>query len=144
MLLLFFLLTVLVTALALATITNFAPRFCVSLGLWLLLTLLIAARGVLADFSRRPPPMLLLIVVSVVLTTSLAFSPYGRQLARNTPMAWLVGFQAFRIPVEIFLDWGSHEGLVPPQMTFESRNWDILTGISAVPVAWLAARGRIP
>jgi len=29
-------------------------------------------------------------------------------------------------------------------MTFEGRNWDILTGISAVPVAWLAARGRIP
>ena len=94
--------------------------------------------------ATRPPPMLLLIAASVILTTSLALSSYGRRLAVDTPIAWLAGFQAFRILVEIFLDWGSHQGLVPPQMTFEGRNWDILTGITAIPVAWLAARGRMP
>jgi len=34
--------------------------------------------------------------------------------------------------------------LVPVQMTFEGRNWDIVSGVSAAAVAWLAARRQAP
>jgi len=29
-------------------------------------------------------------------------------------------------------------------MTFEGRNWDVLTGLTALPVAWLVAKNRAP
>jgi hypothetical protein len=55
-----------------------------------------------------------------------------------------VGLQAFRIGVELALDLLYHAGVVPVQMTIEGRNWDILVGFSALPVAWLVARDRLP
>ena len=58
------------------------------------------------------------------------------------PVSWLVGYQAFRIPVEWFLDRLYHEGVAPIQMTFEGRNFDILSGLSALAVAALCARAR--
>jgi hypothetical protein len=29
-------------------------------------------------------------------------------------------------------------------MTFEGRNWDLLTGLTALPMAWLVARKKAP
>jgi hypothetical protein len=81
------------------------------------------------------PPGLLLAVVA-------AFSPLGARLAA-LPYAALIGFQAFRLPLE-FLLWAFHrQGRLPVQMTFSGRNFDILTGLSAILVAWLAARGKL-
>lgn len=137
----FFLLTVLLTFLALARLGGF--RFAAGMLVWLGVTAAVAATGMLQDFTHRPPPLFPLLVISAVLTVTLAFSQFGGNLVRTAPLAWIIGFQAFRILVEIFLDWGSHEGLVPPQMTFEGRNWDILTGVTALLVAWLAARGNL-
>jgi hypothetical protein len=36
------------------------------------------------------------------------------------------------------------DGLMPVQMSFSGRNFDILTGLFAIPVAILAARERAP
>jgi len=46
----------------------------------------------------------------------------------------------FRVAVEIFLDLGYRAGFVPVQMTLEGRNWDVLTGLTAPPMAWLVAK----
>jgi hypothetical protein len=81
---------------------------------------------------------------SGLLTLALAASPLGARLALGLGVAWLVGFQAFRIPVEIVLAMLSHAGAVPVQMTVEGLNFDMLSGVSALLVAWLAARGRLP
>ena len=41
-------------------------------------------------------------------------------------------FNPFRIPMEIFLWLGFIAGFVPPQMTFEWLNFDIIVGITAL------------
>jgi hypothetical protein len=46
-----------------------------------------------------------------------------------------------RVPVEIILLSLSREGQIPQLMTFEGRNLDILSGLTAPLVAWLAFRG---
>jgi hypothetical protein len=142
---LFFILIVIATALLLARMAGIARpgwtlRAVVLVAVWLGLTAALARTGVLMNFDRFPPPAGLLIMISFVLTTVLAFSPVGNALA-GIPIIWLIGFQVFRVAVEIFLDWGNHAGFVPPQMTLEGRNWDILTGLSAIPMAWAASRG---
>jgi hypothetical protein len=98
---------------------------------------------VLADFSL-PPRMLGVLAVTLIGTFALAFSPLGKRMATVPAVAWLVGFQAFRIPVEIVLFRLHQEGIVPVQMTFEGLNFDILSGLTALPVAYLAARDRLP
>ncbi|MCP3061189.1 hypothetical protein LXT21_20620 [Myxococcus sp. K38C18041901] len=106
------------------------------------LTGIFAARGAFADMRSAPPDIFKALLPTVALTFVLAFSRFGERLARGLSLGALIGFQVFRIPVEWVL-WALHrEGTLPIEMTFEGLNFDILTGLSAPIVAWLAARGR--
>jgi hypothetical protein len=46
-----------------------------------------------------------------------------------------------RVPVELVLLWLYQHGQVPQLMTFEGRNFDILSGLTAPLVAWLGFCG---
>lgn len=107
------------------------------LVLWLAFTASLAGLGLLR-FGPLPPPVMVLVLGTTVLTTWLGLSRFGTKLVDRLPIATLVGFQAFRIAVELFLWLGYRDGFVPVQMTFEGRNFDILTGLTAPMVAWLA------
>jgi hypothetical protein len=51
------------------------------------------------------------------------------------PLGMLVGFEAFRIVVEILIHKASTIGLAPPQMTWSGYNFDIATGATALCLA---------
>ena len=110
-------------------------------ALWLVPSGLAAARGALA-FTGRPPTFFVLLGLTTLATTLLAFSPVGTRLITRVGIAGLVGFQAFRLPLELLLHRLHGEGVVPVQMTFAGSNFDIVTGILALVLgAWtLAAR----
>lgn len=113
------------------------------MALLLAVVMLASGYGILARFDATPPYMmrfLLACVIGTVLMGSL--SRYGARLAYGLPVAAIVGFQAFRIMVEFPLHEFYREGLAPVQITYLGRNFDIITGITAIPVAWLAARGK--
>jgi len=123
---------------------QFARRFALGAAVWLLVTALLAASGVLRRFELRPPPTFLLFVAMLAIGVGLAASRWGEALARYTPLAWLVGFHAFRLPLELVMHAAATEGTMPEQMTFTGANFDIATGISAIVVAGLCAMGRAP
>jgi hypothetical protein len=102
-----------------------------------------AASGVLRNWEATPPPFALLVVAIVAIAVGLAFSPLGRALAR-LPLWILVGVQAFRLPLELAMHAMYERGIMPVQMSYSGRNFDIVTGITALIVAvWLASgRGR--
>jgi len=54
--------------------------------------------------------------------------------------------QGFRVMVELFLWWAYIDHVVPVQMTFEGRNFDILVGLSAplVQLWWLKPHKQLP
>jgi hypothetical protein len=117
---------------------------CAALALVLAISGGLAARGTLRDFSSFPPPLIRLVAATAVFTVVLAMTKLGARLAFGLPVATLVTFQAFRVVVEIFL-WGLHkQGFIPVQMTFEGRNFDILSGLSALVLGPLLRRGGIP
>lgn len=101
------------------------------LAVWLVLVGGLAASGVLGNFSRFPPPFMLTVNAGLVLTLVLAFSPWGTRLL-SLPLAVLVGSQMFRLPLELIMSRAYHVGLMPQQMSFEGRNFDILTGMGAL------------
>jgi len=111
---------------------------------WLVVTGLAGWLGLARDFQRVPPPMFVLLLAAVVLAVVTAMSRVGSRLVAEAGIVWLIGVQAFRVAVEVFLDWGHRVDLVPVQMTFEGRNWDIVSGVSAAAVAWLAAKRQAP
>jgi len=78
-----------------------------------------------------------------VLLVSLAvgLSPFGARLARNTPIAALVAFQAFRLPLELVLHRWAERGTIPTTMTWTGQNWDIVAGALAF-VIWPIAKNR--
>ncbi len=104
---------------------------------WIALTATAAARGILR--FAAPPTMLIAIIVSIALAIGLALSPLGRRIALGLPVVALVGYQGFRVVVELLMHRAYSEGLMPVQMSYSGRNFDIVTGITALALgAWLA------
>jgi hypothetical protein len=102
----------------------------IGVALWLATTGAIAASGALRDFSM-PPRLMLLVPACALLTIGLAASRHGEMLARHLPLGVLVGINAFRLPLELVMHRAYSEGVMPIQMSFAGRNWDILTGVAA-------------
>jgi hypothetical protein len=90
----------------------------------------LAAMGVLRDFSTLPPPFALLIFPVVVSTLFMALSSFGAR------------FQVFRLPVELILLRLYQEGHLPKRMTFEGYNFDIVTALTAIVVAYLLYKNK--
>ena len=111
---------------------------------WLAAVAGLALSGFLRDYDARPPRFALVVAPAILASLAIALSPLGGRLARGLPVAWIIGFQAFRVPVELVLHRLFTEGVIPAQMTWEGRNLDVLTGLAALPVAWLASRERLP
>ena len=61
----------------------------------------------------------------------------------NIPAKSLVSLQIFRVFVEILLWMSFLQNLLPVQMTFEGRNFDVLSGLTAPFAAYFLANNRI-
>ena len=109
---------------------------------WLIVLLILGKSGALQNFNRLPPPFMLFFLASLILSAVFSFSRWGKQLAYNIPLHYLVGFHVFRILAELVLFLGLREGIAPVQLTFEGLNFDILTGVSAPIVALMYRRSQ--
>jgi hypothetical protein len=114
-----------------------------ALGAWLAVTDAVARSGALLDFSGAPPRFSRFVAVVSVATVLFGFSGMGERMARAVPLTALVGFQTFRLPVELLLAELHREGAIPVQMTFAGWNFDVVTGLSAVVVAFAVHRGKL-
>ena len=111
---------------------------------WMALTLLAAAGGLLRQFDRQPPPMLLLVIAVFALAGSLAFSRTGDAVVHHGSWLALVGLQTFRLPLEMLMHRAYAEGVMPVQMSYAGRNFDIVTGATAVALAIALATTAVP
>ena len=110
--------------------------------LWLAATWLAAETGVFREWDATPPPFAVLVLAIFGVTFSLACTGYGRRLSKGLPLWALVGVQAFRYPLELAMHAMAERGVMPDQMSYSGRNFDIVTGVTAVVVAWLVYTRR--
>ncbi len=120
-------------------------RAATAITVWLALTAALPASGLV---GIGPPTFIGFLALSLGGAVGLALSPEGRRWAQGLPLWALVGFQAFRLPLEMVLHAWYAEGTVPIQMTWESYNIDVISGIVGLiaglilvrtpsrPVAW--------
>lgn len=109
---------------------------------WMAMFAALAESGKLARFDLRPPPLAMAMASFVVSGVGLAVSRIGTTFARALPIAWLVAAQSFRLPLEIVMHQAAREGVMPVEMSFGGYNFDIVTGATALVVAWLEHKGR--
>jgi hypothetical protein len=106
---------------------------------WTIFLILIAASGFTSRFDLFPAnagPVLIIPLVTILIVT---FSGKMKHLLQFVPETTLINLQVFRIFVEVLLWLLFVQNLLPVQMTFEGRNFDILVGITAPLAAWLFA-----
>ena len=96
----------------------------------------LAYAGALDRYNPLPAPALVMIAILTVCTVAICMSPIGARIVQAVGLAWLVAFQVFRVPVELLLHRLYQEGVVPVQMTYAGRNFDIVTGITAALLGW--------
>jgi serine-type D-Ala-D-Ala carboxypeptidase/endopeptidase len=108
-------------------------------ALWLVVTWLAARLGLLGGIA--PPAFMMAMAVTVAIVLTLGTTRVGGRLATALPLWLLVGFHAFRLPLELLMHRAYEHGLMPREMSYEGRNFDILTGVAALVLAIMLARG---
>lgn len=115
----------------------------IGIAVWMGFTGAVSASGVLESDGVPPRAMVFLMFTNVAMAV-FAFSRAGTRLAHGLPVAALVGFQAFRLPLELVLHRWYEQGTLPIQMTYESNNIDIVSGILGLVVGvYLWRRGPV-
>lgn len=111
---------------------------------WTVFVSVWSGSGVMADFTIFPfnflPVLALPLITVIYFISTRRFST----VLMHVPVSSVIALQSFRFFVELLL-WGLFVlDRLPVQMTFEGRNWDILAGITAPVVAWLASNKKLP
>ena len=113
----------------------------VDTGAWMAVTWIAAMSGILREWERVPPPMVFVIIGVFAVSSILAFGRLGTRVAQHLPLWALVATQSFRLPLELAMHALSERGVMPIQMSYSGRNFDIVTGATAIVVAVLVKMG---
>src|SRR5258708_17623923 len=103
---------------------------------WLILLGVLSTRGFFADFSQLPPRLTFALLPPLLGVLLFIRSRAGKQVLQHLQPQWLIYLQSFRILVEIALWLLVRNGTLPVQLSFEGRNFDVLTGLFAFPVGY--------
>lgn len=104
---------------------------------WLLFVSTLALVGFYTKTDTVPPRLLTFAVFPALFVIILYFVFFRKNFIEKLPLKTLTLLSIVRIPVEIVLLWLFQNNLVPQAMTFEGRNFDILSGITAPIIYWL-------
>jgi hypothetical protein len=110
---------------------------------WIILVTILSVSGVTARFSSFPPPLAFLLLPPVFIAIYLIFTGKLDNVLERVPATWFLYFQSFRIIVEILLWRLFIINFLPVQMSFEGRNYDVLTGIFGILVAYFYSKGKL-
>ena len=116
----------------------FIRNTLIGVAFWVILLTVLSLSGFFADYSAIPPRIGMAVAIPLPIVLVFAYSRTGREWLQRTPPQRLVYLQAFRILVECMLWLYVVRGLIPVQMSFEGRNFDVLSGLFAIPVGYFS------
>ncbi len=117
--------------------SRYSKTVLIILLAWLFIQAVVGLTGFYQDTSVLPPRFLLAIGPPMLLIVLLFLTRRGRQFIDSLNLETLTFLHIIRIPVEIVLYFlFLHKG-IPEVMTFEGRNLDIISGITAPVIYYL-------
>jgi hypothetical protein len=111
------------------------------LSFWIFFQAILALSGFYQDTQSFPPHLVAFGVFPTILLIVIYFIFFRKKFIEPLPLKILTLLSVVRIFVEIVLLWLFQNHFVPQSMTFEGRNFDILSGITAPIIYLLAFRG---
>jgi hypothetical protein len=135
----FILTTVFTVALFYRTCARVSPsianKILVGLVAWIALQGILAANDFYMKTDTMPPRLALAVVPAFITIIYLLVTKKGQNFIDRLPLKDLTLIHICRVPVEIVLFWLYLHEQIPRSMTFEGRNFDILSGLTALPLA---------
>lgn len=98
---------------------------------WMAIQAVIGLTGFYSNFEAIPPRFIFLLGPGFLVTAVLFFTKRGRSFIESLDIKWLTLLHTVRVPVEIVLYFLFVATLVPIDMTYEGKNLDIISGITA-------------
>ena len=126
-----FILTTLVTILIFFHASNYSKPAIGIIVLWVLAQGIVSYAGFYLVTNTIPPRFALLVVPTLIVIVGLFTTASGRKFIDSLDLKTLTWLHVVRVPVEFVLLWLFQNGQVPELMTFEGRNFDILSGLTA-------------
>lgn len=111
--------------------TNHSKTTLIILLSWLAFQSFIGMTGFYTVTDTIPPRFLLLVLPPLLFILGLFATKKGKHYIDSLDISTLTILHTIRIPVEIVLFWLFVYKAVPELMTFEGRNFDIFSGLTA-------------
>lgn len=112
------------------------------ISFWLVFTATAALGGFYTNSQAMPPRVFFFGVFPALLLIILYFIFFRKTFIEKLPLKTLTLLSIIRIPVEFVIFGLYQNGQMPEIMTFEGTNFDILSGITAPVIFWLAFRNN--
>jgi hypothetical protein len=132
-----FVLTVFLTVLIFYIATKKSKTTLIILSSWLLLQAIISLTGFYTVTNNVPPRSTLLIFPPIIFVIILFLTPKGKKYIDSLNIKTLTILHTIRLPVEIVLFWLFIQKAIPQIMTFEGRNFDVISGITAPVIFYI-------
>ena len=115
-----------------------ANKILIGLAAWIALQGILSASDFYMKTNTMPPRLVLAFVPAFITIIYFLVTKKGQNFIDRMPLKDLTVIHICRVPVEIVLFWLYLNEQIPRSMTFEGRNFDILSGLTALPLAWFA------
>lgn len=126
-----FVLTLIATILIFYRATKKSKGFIVLITIWLTVQSSIGILGFYKTTNTTPPKFPFLLIPALVFTLVQFSTRKGKSFIDSLNLKTLTIIHVVRIPVELILYWLFLSKAVPKLMTFEGRNFDIISGFTA-------------
>jgi hypothetical protein len=117
-------------------------RTVIALIAWALFLTAWSLSGMASRFDLFPLNLTPVLVIPFVVIIVFTFSKKTGNLLSSIPTKSIAQLQVFRVFVELLLWALAIQNLLPVQMTFEGRNFDILSGLTAPLAAMFLSRSK--
>jgi hypothetical protein len=117
-------------------------RVVFSIATWTIFISALSIAGVLSNFSSFPPRLFIVLVVPLVTLIAVTMAPATKEILTHIPATNIMRLQVFRVFVEILLWMMVMQDILPVQMSFEGRNFDVLSGLTAPLAAYYLANNK--
>lgn len=138
-----FLLTTLLSIILFAQATPSKLFTMVFLFLWGTLWYLIANTGFFLETSSMPPRFIFMMAPVIIVMILYFVTARGKRFIDRLDLQKLTILHVVRLPVEIVLMLLAIYKMIPEALTFEGRNFDIIMGLTALPMAWLIFKRNV-
>jgi len=133
-----FVLTLIATIYLFYRATHKSKSFVILLSTWIAILTALGYNHFFAVTDTIPPRFPLLLMPPLVFTIIQFSTKGGRSFIDSLDLRTLTIIHIVRLPVEIVLHWLFVAKAAPQLMTFEGRNFDIISGITAPVIYYFA------